>query len=254
MSTFIGIDLAWTATKESGVCRLEGTSPDDLRCTRVGAMARSVEELADEVDVIAGTVVVAIDAPVVYTPERWVEREIGRRFARYKASAHSAHYAVKKGWTAGIDLGKALEQRGFTLDPAALADDMTTKRIAVEVYPHTIHVRLFGLAERLPYKPKRGRRVADRREALQEYQQHLRRLMERETPGVLNHLDVVRALDPHTVTAKGRALKRLDDTLDGLTCALAAWLAWCSPYAWETIGDYDTGYILVPREQQGHYT
>ena len=250
MSTFIGIDLAWTAAKESGVCRLEGTSPDDLRCTRVGAMARSVEELADEVDAIAGTVVVAIDAPVVYTPERWVEREIGRRFARYKASAHSAHYAVKKGWTAGIDLGEALEQRGFTLDPAALANDMTTKRIAVEVYPHTIHVRLFGLAERLPYKPKRGRRVAGRREAMQEYQHHLRRLMERETPGVLNHFDIVRALDPHTVTVKGRALKRLDDTLDGLTCALAAWLAWRSPCAWETIGD-DTGYILVPREQQG---
>ena len=97
MPTFIGLDLAWKMAKESGVCRLEGTSPDDLRCTRVGAMARSVEELADEVEAIAGTVVVAIDAPVLYRPERWVEREIGRRFARYNASAHSAHYAVKQG-------------------------------------------------------------------------------------------------------------------------------------------------------------
>ena len=248
MPTFIGLDLAWKVAKESGVCRLEGTSPNDLRCTRVGAMARSVEELADEVEAIAGTVVVAIDAPVLYRPERWVEREIGRRFARYNASAHSAHYAVKQGWTAGIDLGNALQQFGFTLDPAALAGDTTAKRIAVEVYPHTIHVRLFGLAERLPYKPKKGRRVADRRKALREYQQHLRRLMERETPRVLNHPDVVRALDPRTAEAKGRALKRLDDTLDGLTCALAAWLAWRNPCAWETIGDH-AGYIIVPRER-----
>ena len=72
------LDLAWTATKESGICRLEGTSPNDLRCARVGAMARSVEELVEDVAEIAGTVVVAIDAPLLYTPERWAEREIGR--------------------------------------------------------------------------------------------------------------------------------------------------------------------------------
>ena len=102
---------------------------------------------------------------------------LGRRFGAYKASAHSAHYAVKKGWTAGIDLGNALQQRGFTLDPAALTGDTTAKRVAVEVYPHTIHVRLFGLAERLPYKPKKGRRVVDRRKAMREYQQHLRNLL-----------------------------------------------------------------------------
>ena len=65
---------------------------------------------------------------------------------------------------------------------------------------------------------------------------------------MLDHPDVARALDPHTTAAKGRALKRLDDTLDGLTCALAAWLAWRNPGAWETIGDH-TGYIIVPRER-----
>lgn len=47
---------------------------------------------------------------------------------------------------------------------------------------------------------------------------------------------------------KGGALKRLDDTLDGLICALAAWLAWRNPCAWETIGDH-AGYIIVLRER-----
>ena len=94
-------------------------------------------------------------------------------------------------------------------------------RTAVEVYPHTVHVRLFGLAERLPYKPKARRSVAFRREAMQQYQAHLRALIEWEAPGVLGHGDVRRALAPQTATnARGAALKRLDDTLDGLTCAL----------------------------------
>ena len=150
----------------------------------------------------------AIDAPVLYAPERRVEREIARRFGRYKASAHSAHHAVAQGRTAGIDLGVALAARGFTLDPAALLGEPRAERIAVEVYPHTIHVLLFGLAERLPYKPKRGRDVAFRRNAMREYQRHLRTLMEREARGALASPDVRRALDPRTATtARGRALK-----------------------------------------------
>ena len=249
MPTFIGLDLAWTATNESGVCWLAGTTPDDLRCTRIGAATYGVAELADGIVAVPGPVVVAIDAPVLYAPERRVEREIARRFGRYKASAHSAHHAVARGRTAGIDLGVALAARGFALDPAALLGEPRAERIAVEVYPHTIHVLLFGLAERLPYKPKRGRDVAFRRNVMREYQRHLRTLMEREAPGALASPDVRRALDPRTAaTARGRALKRLDDTLDGLTCALAAWLAWRDPGAWEAIGD-EHGYIVAPREQ-----
>ena len=249
MPTFIGLDLAWTATNESGVCWLQGTAPADLRCTRVGAAAYGVAELADGIAAVEGPVVVAIDAPVLYAPERRVEREIARRFGRYKASAHSAHHAVAQGRTAGIDLGAALGERGFTLDPAALLGEARAERIAVEVYPHTIHVLLFGLRERLPYKPKQGRDVAFRRNAMREYQGHLRALMEREAAGALASADVLRALDPQTATmAKGRALKRLDDTLDGLTCALAAWLAWRHPGAWEAIGD-EHGTIVAPRER-----
>ena len=86
---------------------------------------------------------------------------------------------------------------------------------------------------------------------MQRYQGHLRTLIEREAPGVLPHPDVCRALAPETAaTAKGAALKRLDDTLDGLTCALAAWLLWKDPGGWETIGDLN-GYIVAPREEGG---
>ena len=244
MPTFIGLDLAWTTKNESGICWLEGDSKDNLRCTRIEAAVCDTESLADEVAAVDGPVVVTIDAPLLYTPERWVEPEIGRRFGRYKASAHSSHAAVNKGYKAGIYLGSALKARGFTCDPTPLLDGNRLERVAVEVYPHTIHVRLFGLDERLKYK--KGR-VAVRRNGLQEYQGHLHQLIKHEAPGVLDHAEVQRVLEPLTAQeAKGKSLKRLDDTLDGLTCALAAWFLWKEPERWEMIGDLN-GYIVVPR-------
>ena len=246
MATFIGLDLAWTAHRESGVCWFEGETPDDLRCTRLEAAVCGTGSLADEIAAVAGPVVVTIDAPLLYTTERWAEREVARRFGRYKASPHQAHYAVRQGYTAGIDLGEALAARGFDLDPTPLLRGKRGRH-AVEVFPHTVHVRLFSLSERLPYKPKGGRSVAFRREVMQRYQGHLRDVLEREAPGVLDSGDAQRALAPATAAeAKGAALKRLDDTLDGLTCALAAWLLWKRPGDWETIGDLD-GYIVAPR-------
>jgi len=244
--TFIGLDLVWTAHNESGICWFEGETSESLTCVRLEVAVRDIDDLADEIAAVPGTVVVAIDAPLLYTADRWVEKEIGRQFGRYKASAHSAHAAVRRGWTAGIDLGIALKARGFNLDPAALGRESDC-RVAVEVYPHTIHVRLFNLTERLPYKQKRRRPVAYRRQIFNQYQGHLRALAERQVPGVLAHPDIQNALAPQTAQdAKGAGLKHLEDKLDGLTCALAAWLAWSNPLEWETIGDMN-GNMVVPR-------
>ncbi len=204
--------------------------------------------LAETLAATDGPLIAAVDAPLLYTPQRWAEREIARRFARYKASAHQAHRAVRQGYTAGIDLAAALAERGFELDPLPLLRGERDLRTAVEVYPHTIHVRLFALAERLPYKPRGGRSAAFRRTVMQEYQSHLRALITRVAPGVLESEEVRRVLSAETAQrARGAALKRLDDTLDGLTCALAAWLLWQEPERWELIGDQH-GYIVAPRE------
>ena len=269
MATFVGLDLAWKATNESGICWLEGKSPETLKCTRIEAAAQPIDDLADEIAAVDGTVIVTIDAPVLCSPytdpppsavqlngdvaidssapltrPRWVDPEIGRRFGRYKVFAYPARAAVAKGWMAGIELGRALRARGFALDPEALRVRGDQCRVALEVYPHTIHVRLFELDERLRYK--KGR-VVDRKQAMKAYQQYLRKMAEREAPDILHNGRVQDALAPETAEmARGKALKRLEDTLDGLTCALAAWLAWNSPDAWETIGDL-AGYILAPR-------
>ena len=118
----------------------------------------------------------------------------------------------------------------------------------VEVFPHPIHVRLFGLQERIPYKKKQGRSWESCQEAIREYQRHLRTLISQEAPGVLEHPGVQRRLDPAvTESLIGVAYKRLDDALDGLTCAVSAWMMWNEPERWEGIGD-QSGCIVVPRD------
>ena len=247
MPTFIGLDLAWTTRNESGICWLEGDSRDNLRCTRLEALPCETAKLADEVTAVDGPLVVTIDAPLIYNEERRAESKIASMFGRYKASAYHPSLAVRRGYTAGIDLGKALESSGFTLDPAQLLCGHRIGRTAIEVFPHTIHVRLFGLDERILYK--KGS-VAQKRTGLHQYQGYLGRLIGREAPNLLDHEDIARALHPEAArNARGKSLKRIDDTLDGLTCALAAWLIWKEPKRWEMIGDLN-GYIVVPREAQ----
>ena len=245
--TFIGLDLAWTSKNESGICWLEGDSRENLRCTRLEVAAYETEDLAEEV-ASANPAVVTIDAPVLYTPERWAEAEIARRFNKYKCPAHSSHMAYSNGFTAGFDLGQALEERGYNLDPQPLLRGWNPSQSAVEVYPHTIHVRLFGLSERLPYKRKKGRDTPYRRRVMQKYQELLTALLEKECPLVLDHPEVQRTLDPAAAqVAVGKSLQRLDDGLDGITCAVAAWLMWKNPDGWEALGD-ENGYIVVPTE------
>ena len=166
-------------------------------------------------------------------------------FTSTRSPLTSAKAAVNAGRKAGIELGEALERKGFRLYPEPLLNGGRDGRHAVEVYPHTIHVRLFRLCERILYK--KGR-VAIRKKGLLEYQVHLQILLERIAPNVLKCSEVQRLLHPQTaLDAKGKSLKRLDDTLDGLTCALAAFLLWVYPDGWELIGDRN-GYIVLPRK------
>ena len=247
MPTFIGLDLAWTTKNDTGICWLEGDSKENLRCTRLETAPCETTALADEV-VAANPAVVTIDAPILYSPDRWAESEVARRFGRYKIGAHSAHAAWRNGYRAGFDLADALANRGFTCDPNPLLKGDRHQPAAIEVFPHTIHVILFGLSERLPYKRKKGRDTPFLQRMLLEYQRHLKALIERECPLVLEHCAVQDALDPKNARkARGQSLKRLDDTLDGLTCAISAWLMWKRPGEWEVLGDLN-GYIVVPRD------
>ena len=147
---------------------------------------------------------------------------------------------------AGPALADALVGRGFSLDTRGLLAGHPG-RYVMEVYPHAAHVRLFGLQERIAYKRKRGRTVAETRRGLTELQRRLSRLLGATVPGVLEDAEVRAALAPGAVEVRGRALKRLEDVLDGLTCAYAGWHVWrFGAGGTEVFGDQARGCICVP--------
>ena len=117
MTTFIGLDLAWTSHRETGIWWFEGDELDTLmwRPPRGGGVQGRGPGPRFQ-----GRLSLPSTRPLIVTRRRRVEREIGRRFGRYKASAHNLDLLRRTGRTAGMDLGQALERRGIVLDPTAL--------------------------------------------------------------------------------------------------------------------------------------
>jgi predicted RNase H-like nuclease len=192
-----------------------------------------------------GSVVAAVDAPLLRRPGCMAERELARAFGRYHAAAYNANmdFLERKGLLAGPRLGEALLSARFSLDPLALTA-CAEGRFAFEMYPHAFHVAAFGLERRLGYK--KGR-IAGRKAELAVYQEQLRAMVGRLAPGLADDERVVDVLASSALTATGRALKALEDRLDALTCALAALIAWRDGIsAGDVFGDAESGYIAVP--------
>jgi predicted RNase H-like nuclease len=173
------------------------------------------------------------------------ERELARAFGAYHAAAYNANTAFleRHKLMAGPRLGALLAEAGFSLDPFA-AGQPGSPRAAFEMYPHAFHVTAFRLPRRLGYK--KGA-LALRRQGFATYQQLLRALLEREAPQLLGEPAVERVLHPSALVGGGRALKATEDSLDALTCAIAALRAYrCGVAQADVFGDVETGYIAIP--------
>ncbi len=246
MPTFIGLDLAWGGRNPHGYCVLE-ESGEGIRCTHMGSQAATVEVLAESVARVkarSDSVIVAIDAPLLFPTDPSSERSVDQLVKREFGFGLSAREARSRGLDAGVVLGESLGALGFTLDPSGLLEGSPDDHVAFEVYPHTIHIRLFHITERLAYKwGSKGQRQGE----LRKYQEHLRRLLAETAPVMLRSSLIRDFLSERAVenARSDEAIKRLDDALDGLTCALAAWLAWNNPGDWEMLGDM-TGYMVMP--------
>jgi len=245
MTTFVGLDLAWTATHETGVCILEETS-GGVVLRKLHCSITTPECFATMCDSFGADVIVAVDAPLVVQPERRAEAELGRVYGSRHAGAYSANipFLTKMHGLAGPLLAGELQAKGFQLDPGRLTPN-APGRFALEVFPHPTHVSLFRIPMALKYK--RGR-VACRRIALSDYQWHLRSLLGAELPLVLAAPEAQDVLLASAVEAKGRALKNLEDRLDALTCAYIAYHCWRHGRpGFAVFGCSDHGCIVVPR-------
>ena len=238
MTRYLGIDLAWglglphpvngTVTKpnETGLCLLDadGTVLDAGWARGVDDVAAWVAEHERPGDVIA------IDAPLVVanpTGMRAAEREVGRRYGRWKVSANASNQGSAA--RAGQLLLAALEPRGIRYtDGAWPPPDGVT--VAFECYPYTT---LVGAAE-LGYDVERprykrlipGLPAAEARKlraaACDELIARVARLDTVEPPLDLRSHPVTAQLVATQSPVAASAYKHREDLLDATLCAWTA--------------------------------
>ena len=238
ISRFLGLDLAWSDRNPSGLAAIdEAGSILDLRA-----------DLRSDTDVLAwirawlGTRgVIGIDMPtIVRNPggARRAENELRAVFGRFGAGPHPANLARFP------DGGRAArfiaELAGDGVVETTQIAPRDPRLIAVEVFPHPAHVRLFDLPGIFKYK-KKARPWPD---VLREWERY------RAALATLAHADPPLVLDERIPERVGmRGYKRWDDTLDALSCAYIAAFLWrwgsAAPHA-RVFGDLAEGYIVVP--------
>lgn len=245
-AVFIGIDLAWSRRNPSGGAVIVDGRLVDWR-----------GNLGDDGELIAyvgqwvgpsDAAVVAVDAPLRVpnlSGARACDRAVTAAWGRYHAGAHPANRGLlaRDGDVRGETLVRLLaDALGFGESAPIVAGSGV--RAVCEVYPHVAHVSLFGLAERFRYKAKPGWDHATRWTAFAQYQAALAGLATADPP--LRASEALTALD--VVGRRGRALKRVEDGLDALTCAYVAAYAWRhGPPGQIVYGDVASGHILAPR-------
>ena len=219
------------------------------RLQHVQAMVDDDEILAVVAPYVVDDCVVAFDAPLIVTNptgNRPAEAALNRDFARFEAGAHPSNTGKPElANPRGAILSAHL---GLDLDP-----DSTSRRRALEVYPHPATIALFRLGRTLKYKQKPGRSLETLRSDLLLLTQLLEGLATAECPLHLGDHDGWRAL----VVAVGDAsrkseLRTVEDQVDAVVCAYVALLADKCPERVTLYGDLATGYILTPTLPPGH--
>ncbi len=253
---FLGLDLAWGKKNTSGGCVVSCAADADSRAS----ILEYTETLGDDDEIMAWIsrwneteeacqdgLLLGIDAPLLVpneTGKRPCETELGKRFAKFQAGAHPANRTIFGGDVRGERLVERLSEIGISHDPYLQAPRQTPTRQAMEVFPHPAHIRLFGLAKTLKYKPKPKRSYETRWAAMNEYARLLRSLSQFDPP-----LDLPAHWPPADVSGLiGAKLKSLEDGMDALSCAYVVLWYWRHGAAGaEVLGDMTGGYVVIPQ-------
>jgi predicted RNase H-like nuclease len=241
-ATFIGIDLAWSEKKGSGVAVLEGGQQGAqlidaclISSTEVRAYIRCHTR---------ESTVVAIDAPLIIqnqTGQRPCESLVSKRYANRHAGAYSTNLSLHPD-SAGVRLAKDLEEE-LAFNHAPVVSQRRNSHIMIEVYPHPAIVELFQLPSILKYKKGKA---AEKRRGQQELQRRIGELSSFTPPlKVTPKPSDCLAIDTNLL--RGAALKANEDKLDAVICAYIAYYYWFwGSDRTQLFGDVKDGYIIVP--------
>src|SRR3954470_18524289 len=206
---FVGIDLAWGEKSPTGVAVLDSNG------TLLEVSAQGTDDsIAVALTPYDGPCVAGIDAPLVVTNpagNRPCEAALNRDFARFDAGAHPAN--TGKPEFATQPRGARLAARlGLDVDPAS-----TSRRRAIEVYPHPATVALFRLGRTLKYKNKPGRPLTQLRSELLRLTDLLAGLADAPTPLRLDGAGEWRTLVGSVRSAQRKSqLRPAEDQIDAV--------------------------------------
>lgn len=231
----LGIDAAWTPHTASGIALLESGKARRVRYarTQVGAFESLLDPAPD---------VIAVDMPLaneVIEKRRHADNEVSRYFGRYKASVHSP--TRERPGSHGRDVTRIFTDRGYELATTA---DRRPPQALIEVFPLAALVRLMGVNERPKYKAaKRSTYWPDASRTAR--MQNLREEWRRIEACLADHIALRDPLVPaEFLDLTIGELKRYEDTIDGIICALVG--ALYAEGRAEPFGDAESA-IWVPR-------
>ncbi len=229
---YVGIDLAWGERQPTGLAVLDA----DARLLHISAV-RTDEEIEAELAVyVDAECLVAIDAPLIVknaTGSRPAEKALSKDFRRFDAGTHPTNTG-KPEFAAGSRGARVAKLLGLDIDPRS-----GRARRAIEVYPHSASIVLFGLGKILKYKNKPGRDLELLRSELLRLMAHVEATVTTDEAWVGLRSQVERA------TRKSE-LRVVEDQVDAAVCAVVAFVAHRTPDLVTTYGDLDTGYIVTP--------
>ncbi|WP_018602213.1 bifunctional ribonuclease/(p)ppGpp synthase [Mycobacterium sp. 155] len=233
---FVGLDLAWGEKNQTGVAAIDS----DGRVLYVG-VAQDDESIAATIKpYVSGDCLVAIDAPLIvknaegYRP---CERALNRDFQRFDAGARPAF--TERPEFKHPRAARIASALGLDVDPAS-----SSRRRAIEVYPHPATVVLFGLDKIIKYK--RGA-FEDRQRELLRLMTHIEEL-DKATPRLRANRNVSWVELRKRVEAATRPgqLDRDEDPVDALICAYIGLYWYHRPEDVTVYGDVKAGYIVTP--------
>ncbi len=247
---FVGVDLAWSDRHESGVAVLRW-SGSDLRFVSAEVLT-PLEEIAARVRSLPGTLYLAIDAPLIVTNadgRRPVDGILSARYGRFDAGAHPTNLRILHHQIRGGELVRLLSDDGLRIADSTGRARRLDGRWAFETYPHAAMVELFGL-DRI-FKYKRGA-VTTRRAEMERLSRCLCARFPRLDPALPVSADLEALLSVRPQSLRGAALKRHEDTLDGVFCAyLAAHHWYWGDERSRVLGDCQTGVVILPAGEAG---